>query len=216
MGIWGNRLLYIFLRSAPLVSLFSLSTHVLGLGCLWFVGFITRSLPLVRTALGTARADHVRIGFDAVGNQGTEDTTIDVRLEQLTHGRGHDSGNRRFVQRKGHQARKATHRRRDGPGKPIVVQLQKFHGGINTNAVDGTGKLVVVEIQLGQRTQTQQFGTQRARQRVKVQVQKDEIGENANFGGNRTSQSTTFHPPNSQIGQETHFGRDRTHQIVRF
>ena len=66
--------------------------------------------------------------------------------EEVTDFRGHGTRNEGVVQGKGGEVGEGTDPRRNGTGESVRMHLQEFHGRENSNVVDATRQLIVIDI----------------------------------------------------------------------
>ena len=100
-------------------------------------------ITYLRTTVRAARALNIGRRTATIRNHGCEDTG---RIEEVTYLCGHDARNECFMESKGRQTGKSSYLSRYGSCKVIGVQLQKFHGSEDTNIVDTSSQLVVIDV----------------------------------------------------------------------
>jgi hypothetical protein len=121
-------------------------------------------LSLRLATVRAATANNVRTWLTAIGNERIQAPTKTGRGAQVANRLRHGTGNGRFMQREDAEPGKVADSVRDGPGKEVAIQLQEFHGVKHANLIDAARHLIVIQIKLRQRGETQEFGTQTARQ----------------------------------------------------
>jgi hypothetical protein len=127
-------------------------------------------LSLRFAAVRAAIANNVRTGLTAIGNERIQAPAKTGRGAQVANGLWHDAGNGRFMQREDAEHGKVADGFGDGSGKEVVVNLQKFHVHKHANVVDAARHLIIVQIELRQGGETQEFRGQTARQLIKVKI----------------------------------------------
>jgi hypothetical protein len=109
-----------------------------------------------------------------------------------------------------------TKRLGDCASEAVSVNLEKLQLGKNSNATHTARELVVVQVELLQRSQTEQLSRQASRKCIKVEVDKDQFAQLSDFRRDSSSQSTTLHAKDTELIQETNFRRNSADQVVKF
>ena len=100
-------------------------------------------LLFLRATIRAAIAFDVRRGAAAIRDDGRKDPG---RGEEVADFRWHDARNEGVVEGKRGEVGEGTDLRRNGARESVRMHLQEFHGRENSNVVDATRQLIVIDI----------------------------------------------------------------------